>query len=261
MYEELTTRQKEILEFIKKTTFRRGSPPTYREIMEYFGFKSIGTVQDHLKALEKKGYIKREPNKYRAITVDDFSKTLKDTVRVPILGQISAGRPVLAEENIEGYISLDKFLVKYSRDVFALKVKGDSMAGAGILDGDYVIVRKQPEVENGEIACVLVDNEATVKRFFKKKEVIMRLRPSYFPFTEPSFEIDILYERNKEKKWIETLGAGMVHPNVFKVVGLNPKMWQGFAFGLGIDRLAMMKYRINDIRLFYSGDLRFLKQF
>lgn len=100
-----------------------------------------------------------------------------------------------------------------------------------------------------------------LKRFFKKKEVKMRLRPSYFPFTEPSFEIDILYERNKEKKWIEMLGAGMVHPNVFKAAGLNPKMWQGFAFGLGVDRLTMMKYKIPDIRLFYSGDLRFLKQF
>ena len=209
MYEELTTRQKEILEFVKKTTFRRGGPPTYREIMEHFGFKSIGTVQDHLKALEKKGYIKREPNKYRAITVDDFSKTLKDTVRVPILGQISAGRPVLAEENIEGYISLDKFLVKYSRDVFALKVKGESMAGAGILDGDYVIVRKQSEVENGEIACVLVDNEATVKRFFRKNGRI-ELRPE-----NPAYQSIYLTENSAS----EVMILGKVVGVFRKVVG------------------------------------------
>ena len=174
--EELTRKQKEILEFIKKTMFKKGVSPTFREIMQFFGFKSIKTVQDHLKALERKGYIKKDPNKSRSIILDDFSKTLKDTVRVPILGQISAGRPIFAEENIEGYINLDKFLTKHSKDIFALKVKGDSMIGAGILDGDYVIVKKQPTVENGEIACVLIDNEATVKRFYKR-DTHIELRP------------------------------------------------------------------------------------
>ena len=174
--EELTRKQKEILEFIKKTMFKKGVSPTFREIMQFFGFKSIKTVQDHIKALEKKGYIKKDPNKSRSIILDDFSKTLKDTVRVPILGQISAGKPIFAEENIQGYINLDKFLVKHSKDIFALKVKGDSMIGAGILDGDYVIVKKQPTVENGEIACVLIDNEATVKRFYKR-DTHIELRP------------------------------------------------------------------------------------
>jgi len=174
--ENLTKRQKEILEFIKKTTFKKGVLPTFREIMQFFGFKSIKTVQDHLKALEKKGYIKKDPNKSRSIVLDDFSKALKDTIRVPILGQISAGKPILAEENIEGYINLDKFLIKHSKDIFALKVKGDSMTGAGILDGDYVIVKKQPTVENGSIACILIDNEATVKRFYKKENYI-ELKP------------------------------------------------------------------------------------
>jgi len=174
--ENLTKRQKEILEFIKKTTFKKGVSPTFREIMQFFGFKSIKTVQDHLKALEKKGYIKKDPNKSRSIVLDDFSKALKDTIRVPILGQISAGKPILAEENIEGYINLDKFLIKHSKDIFALKVKGDSMTGAGILDGDYVIVKKQPTVENGSIACILIDNEATVKRFYKKENYI-ELKP------------------------------------------------------------------------------------
>jgi len=101
---------------------------------------------------------------------------------------------------------------------------------------------------------------AVMEEFFKKlfsKNIKVRLRPSYFPFTEPSFEIDI-YEN---KKWVEIIGAGMVHPNVFKAVGYNPANWQGFAFGMGLDRITMMKYKINDIRLLYSGDLRFLKQF
>lgn len=99
--------------------------------------------------------------------------------------------------------------------------------------------------------------EEFLKRFFKTK-VEIQLRPSYFPFTEPSFEIDV---RKEKGKWVEMMGAGMVHPNVFKAAGLNPKDWQGFAFGVGLDRLAMVKYKIGDIRLFYQGDLRFLKQF
>jgi len=115
--------------------------------------------------------------------------------------------------------------------------------------------------ENISVANFKAVIQEFLKRFFKDKKIQMRLRPSFFPFTKPSFEIDILYERNKEKKWIETLGAGMVHPNVFLAAGLNPKQWQGFAFGLGLDRLAMIKYKVPDIRLFYSGDLRFLYQF
>ena len=100
--------------------------------------------------------------------------------------------------------------------------------------------------------------EEFLRRFFKQNIEIC-LRPSYFPFTEPSFEIDI--RREKKGKWTELLGAGMVHPKVFEAAGLNPKEWQGFAFGVGLDRLAMLRYKVNDIRLFYSGDLRFLKQF
>jgi len=99
--------------------------------------------------------------------------------------------------------------------------------------------------------------EEFLRRFFKTP-IEIRLRPSYFPFTEPSFEVDV---RREKEKWIEMMGAGMVHPKVFEAAGLNPKEWQGFAFGVGLDRLAMLRYKINDIRLFYSGDLRFLNQF
>lgn len=180
MHEDLTPKQRKILEFIEETKYKKGISPSYREIMEHFGFKSIGTVQDHLNALEKKGYIKREPMKYRSIGCrmvgPDSHRILDNTVSVPVVGQISAGKPVLAEENIEGYINVDRPLIKYSKDIFALKVKGDSMCGAGILNGDYVIVKKQPTVENRQIACVLIDNEATVKRFYRRKNQI-ELKP------------------------------------------------------------------------------------
>ena len=86
----------------------------------------------------------------------------------------------------------------------------------------------------------------------------MRLRPSYFPFTEPSFEIDL---QAPGGNWIEVIGAGMVNQEVFKAVGYQAYAWQGFAFGMGIDRLAMLKYRVDDIRLFYNPDLRFIEQF
>ena len=104
--------------------------------------------------------------------------------------------------------------------------------------------------------------KAVIEEFFKrlfKRDIEIRLRPSYFPFVEPGFEVDI--RGGKFKDWLEIMGAGMVHPNVFKAVGYNPTNWQGFAFGMGLDRVAMIKYGIDDIRLFYKGDLRFLKQF
>lgn len=114
--------------------------------------------------------------------------------------------------------------------------------------------------------------KAIIQEFLRKffnKEIIIRLRPSYFPFTEPSFEVDMSClicngmgcSVCGQTGWLEVIPGGMVQPNVFKAVGYNPKEWQGFAFGMGLDRLVMMKYKIDDIRLFYSGDLRFLKQF
>lgn len=110
--------------------------------------------------------------------------------------------------------------------------------------------------------------EAFVKEFFSK-ETEIRWRPGYFPFVEPGLEADISCQVCKGKGcsvcqktgWLEMMGAGMVHPNVLKNSGVNPKFWQGFAFGMGLDRIAMMKYKINDIRLLYSGDIRFLRQF
>lgn len=176
MHEDLTPKQKKIFEFIKQTKSKKGISPAYREIMEHFGFKSIGTVQDHLNALERKGYITREPAKYRTIGCRLIGPgsfdILDNTVRIPVVGQISAGRLVLAIENIEGYISLDKLLVRHPKDVFALKVKGDSMINAGIYDDDFVIVRQQPTAENGQIVVALINDEATVKRFYKADDKI-----------------------------------------------------------------------------------------
>jgi len=114
--------------------------------------------------------------------------------------------------------------------------------------------------------------KAIIQKFYQKffeRQIGIRLIPCYFPFTEPSFEVDITClacggkgcPACQKTGWMEMMGAGMVHPQVFKNSGLNPKDWQGFAFGMGIDRLAMMKYKIDDIRLFYGGDLRFLHQF
>ena len=128
-----------------------------------------------------------------------------------------------------------------------------------------LMVDKKGKVQASNFRAII---EEFSKKFFGKK-VKIRLRPSFFPFTEPSFEIDISCPICEGKRcsvckrtgWVETMGAGMVHPNVFKNSGLDPKDWQGFAFGMGMDRLAMMKYKINDVRLFYSGDLRFLNQF
>jgi len=124
------------------------------------------------------------------------------------------------------------------------------------------------EIQFYQVEGLMVDKEISaahfkaiieefLKRFFKKK-IEIRLRPSFFPFTEPSFEIDM---RKGGGNWLEIMGAGMVHPNVFKAAGINPKNWQGFAFGMGVERLAMLRYKIDDVRLFYSADLRFLKQF
>lgn len=123
------------------------------------------------------------------------------------------------------------------------------------------------EINFHQLEGLMIDKEVSVanfksiineffKRFFNNK-VLTRMRPSYFPFVEPGFEIDI----KRGNKWVEVMGAGMVHPNVFKNIGLNPKFWQGFAFGIGLDRLAILQYKIDDIRLFYSGDLKFLTQF
>lgn len=161
--EELTLRQASILDFIRDRKLRAGVTPTLDEIRGHFRLKAIGTVQDHLRAIEAKGYI-RHSRKSRSIEISGFEA--RDAVDVPIVGRIAAGKPLLAEENLEGRICVDRSLVR-SAKVFALRVKGESMSGAGINDGDIAIIKEQPVAENGEIVAALVDGEATLKRFRK----------------------------------------------------------------------------------------------
>ena len=191
--ENLTPKQAKILEFIRNFQAKYGSSPTLREIMERFKFKAIATVQDHLSSLERKGYIKREKDKARSITIIGLKKTLRDIVEVPVLGRVAAGKPILAVENIEGYVAIDKAWVK-GNNIFALKVEGNSMIGAGINDGDYVIVKQQPTAENGEIVVSLINDEATVKRFYKdnNKITLKAENPDIKPFVYHKGDADIM---------------------------------------------------------------------
>jgi repressor LexA len=178
---KLTPRQKLILDYIHKEVTEKGYPPSVREIGEAVGLASSSTVQGHLVRLEKKGYIRRDPTKPRAIELlkhPDFPvKPKTDTVLVPLVGKVTAGEPITAVENIEEYLPLPRRLVGDSDTVFLLSVQGDSMINAGILDGDYVVVRQQPTAQNGDIVVAMTpEGEATVKRFFKEKDHI-RLQP------------------------------------------------------------------------------------
>ena len=176
----LTKRQSEILNFIILNKEKFGYPPSITEIQENFSFKSPNAVQDHLGALERKGYISRRAHKARGIEVLGHATSMENNknnaIKIPIVGEISAGKPILAQENIEGNIAIDKSIVKNSDGIFALRVKGDSMINAGILNGDYVIVSQQQDADQGDIVVTLIEDEATVKRFYKEKNRI-RLQP------------------------------------------------------------------------------------
>lgn len=183
MPEGLTERQRQVLQFIKDEIRRRGYPPSVREIGEAIGLSSSSTVHGHLARLEEKGYIRRDPTKPRAIEVlDEDVRPGKRIVHVPIVGRVTAGQPVLAVENIEDYFPLPADFLRTTEEdqVFFLTVQGDSMVEAGILDGDYVLVRRTSWAENGDIVVALVPgpegSEATVKRFFKEADHI-RLQP------------------------------------------------------------------------------------
>jgi len=170
MLPSLTDRQKAIYDFLLKIIREKGFAPSIPEIGRQFKIASTNGVSDHLKALEKKGYIRRVGK--RAIEVVNAlgKPVLTATREVPVLGRVPAGKPFHSEENIEGVITLPDDMG--SGKLFALQVKGDSMIGAGIVDGDRVIVKQQAAAENGEIVCAMIDGEATLKRFFKKDGVV-----------------------------------------------------------------------------------------
>lgn len=190
MYSDLSNRQLSILKFIKKELQRKGYPPSVREIGSAVGLSSSSTVHGHLAHLEEKGYIRRDPTKPRAIEVLEGNSNFirKEIINVPVVGKVTAGQPILAVENIEDTFPLPLDFVN-SDNVFILAVRGDSMTGAGILDKDYVLVRQQSHARNGDIVVALIEDEATVKTFFKEKDYI-RLQPEN-PALEPIYATDV----------------------------------------------------------------------
>ena len=168
-YGKISDKQKEILEFIKNEILNKGYPPTVRDICEAVHLKSTSSVHSHLETLEKNGYIRRDPTKPRAIEIldDDFNLTRREVVNVPMVGRVAAGEPILATENIENYFPIPAEFMP-NKETFMLKVKGESMINAGIFDGDNILVKQQPDAENGDIVVALVDDSATVKTFYKE---------------------------------------------------------------------------------------------
>lgn len=166
---KITDKQREILEYIKEMILKKGYPPAVREICEAVHLKSTSSVHSHLESLEKNGYIRRDPTKPRTIEIldDDFALTRRELVNVPVIGMVAAGVPILAEQNIEDYLPIPAEILP-NKEVFMLKVKGNSIIEAGIYNGDKVIVAKQPNAENGDKVVALVDDSATVKTFYKE---------------------------------------------------------------------------------------------
>ena len=192
----ISSRQEKILEFINKKIKDEGYPPSVREIAKAVNLSSSATVHSHLKKLEALGFLKRNPSKPRAISVistqdqePELDLSKNNLVFVPVLGNIAAGKPILAEENIQDYFPLTPDFVKGQNEVFMLNVRGDSMVNAGIMDRDLVVVRKQETAINGEIIVALLEEEATVKRFFKGKTEV-KLMPEN-DYMEPMIVSDV----------------------------------------------------------------------
>jgi repressor LexA len=191
----LTDRQQQVLHYIRQSIHDRGYPPTLREIGAHMGIRSTNGVNDHLRALERKGYLTREDMKSRALRPRDLepgeaggptgpaagaapaNDQGADVVDIPVLGRIAAGLPLLAEEHVLDTVRIERSMVRGGRDVFGLRVNGDSMIEAGILNGDYIFVRKQINAQRGEIVVALIGDEATVKYYFPEKEYI-RFQPA-----------------------------------------------------------------------------------
>ncbi|HQA07218.1 MAG TPA: transcriptional repressor LexA [Syntrophomonadaceae bacterium] len=189
---QLTERQQQILDYIRQCIKNNGYPPSVREIGEAVGLRSSSTVHAYLVQLEEMGLIRKDPTKPRAIIpVDDSdSATLSNALSLPLVGSVAAGTPIFAEQNIEAYLSVPTEMVGYGTH-FLLKVKGDSMIEAGILDGDYLIVRQQNQANNGDIVVAMMEDEATVKRIYFHSDHI-ELRPensSMEPFYVPQAQI------------------------------------------------------------------------
>lgn len=189
----LTERQQQVLHYIRQSITERGYPPTLREIGAHMGIRSTNGVNDHLRALERKGYLTREDMKSRALRPKDMAGEggredadagasplpvgETEMVEVPVVGRIAAGLPLLAEEHLIDTVRIDRLMIRGGREVFGLKVTGDSMIEAGILNGDYIFVRRQPTAQRGEIVVALIGDEATVKYYFPEKDYV-RFQPA-----------------------------------------------------------------------------------
>lgn len=176
-YGKISAKQQEILEYIKQEILHKGYPPAVREICEAVHLKSTSSVHSHLETLEKNGYIRRDPTKPRAIEImdDAFNLTRREMVQVPMIGRVAAGQPILAEENIQDYFPIPVEMMP-NAESFMLRVKGESMINAGILDGDNVLVQQQDTARNGDMVVALIEDSATVKTFYKEDGHI-RLQP------------------------------------------------------------------------------------
>ena len=192
-YGKITSKQKEILEFMKNEILSKGYPPAVREICEAVSLKSTSSVHSHLETLEKNGYIRRDPAKPRAIEIvdDNFNLTRREIINVPIVGTVTAGQPILAVENIESYFPIPMDYMP-NQETFMLKVKGESMINAGIFDGDIILVQKQTHANNGEFIVALIEDSVTVKTFYKENDYY-RLQPEN-DYMEPIIvpEVEIL---------------------------------------------------------------------
>ena len=183
MAKQLTKRQQTVIEAIRGWIRERGYPPTIRELGKLLGIRSLRGVTAHLDAIAKKGFLKREP-RARSISLLDALAPFEHALRVPVVGRIRAGEPVLSQEQVEGHVVVDGAWLGAGQEAagapphFALKVQGDSMINAGILEGDYVIVRQQPTADSNDIVVALLNDEATVKRFIKERDEI-RLQPEH----------------------------------------------------------------------------------
>ncbi|OFX27219.1 MAG: repressor LexA [Armatimonadetes bacterium RBG_16_67_12] len=192
MASQLTHRQQEILTFVQRYAESHGYPPSVREIGQAMGLTSSSTVHSHLEALARKGFLRRDPSKPRALEIlRDGHGPQARTVSLPVIGRVTAGSPILAEQNIEDYVALPADLTRGS-EAFVLKVRGDSMIEDGILDGDMLVVRRQQTATNGDIVVARMDDEATVKRFYREGDRV-RLQPANQAM-EPILVRDVVIE-------------------------------------------------------------------
>lgn len=214
----LTDRQQEILDFISQSIGERGYPPTLREIGLHFGIRSTNGVNDHLRALEKKGYLQREDLKSRALRPVSMAgpaaaggrerdDARADIVEVPLVGRVAAGLPLLAVENVQDTVQVDRFFIGQTREVFALRVKGDSMIDDGIFDGDYIFVRKQLQANRGDTVVAMINDEATVKRYYPEGDTI-RFQPA-------NATMQPIFVKKREFKSVNIIGV---------VIGVYRKM-------------------------------------